>query len=160
MDNTTQFKLGPFSVEVTHHSWDCGSGCCSTSGNTAVVKEINKNPYYYGDTEYDGEYNAEEFAELALTEYLKERDLSIQMDRQDAIYVDRELVREERNNFLEAIAVAYKVLNEIEPEIFRKSKGGEEAYTRIVCLRNYLRKQSGDYSQTLYMYELPEDLGM
>lgn len=87
-ESSQEFKYGPFCITVIHHEWNCGDGCCSTSGNTATIGHASDTDWYYGDEEKDGHYDFEEFANIAFEEYINERELDIQVGRRDRLQIE------------------------------------------------------------------------
>lgn len=123
-ETTSNFEFGPVNVEVTHHEWSCGDGCCSSSGNTAEVNDGVWPVFRYGDSERDGHYGSEAFAHIAFTAYLEYRDYEVAVAARKRVHasVDREAqIRADR---FPAIAATYGWLQELmlHPNTFGKAK--------------------------------------
>jgi hypothetical protein len=150
---TERFQLGPFNIEVTHHEWDCGDGCCSTSGNTAIITEEGKNKWYYGCEGQDGHFTCKGFADKALTQYLKERDLSIQVDKKDALLVQYQELSERSSDYLSGLAMSWILFGDIlNEDILKKSKIAQEYKSKIIILCKELYSLSNPHQLTLYLY--------
>ena len=144
------FNFGPFHIEVTHHEWNCGDGCCSTSGKTAEIKEEGKATWYYGDGEFDSHLSYKEFADKAFLQYLIERDLQIQMGRQDLQY---QQLFKESNQYLDGLAMSWVLFKDlIDMEVFKKSKLAQEYKGRVETLISVLYGLSSPHQQILYIY--------
>ena len=115
---TKLMQLGSISWELTRHEWDCGDGCCSTSGWTAEFANFS-----HGEEDRNGHLTEAEFVTCAIDAYLVHRDgLTIsaaQVNRDGAM----QLLRDENNSIFQLLGWLYSHVSDMQDaDAFAKTK--------------------------------------
>lgn len=121
-----EFKYGLFDIYVTHHHWNCGDGCCSSSGKTVEIKYKDDPVWYYGSEDIDGHYDFKEFADIAFEEYIKERDQKIQVQRRDRLQIEIQKYIDLSSRYSQTLNTCLAFMEKmVELDIFKTSKLGK-----------------------------------
>lgn len=127
---TTTLHFGKLKLEVTRHEWDCGDGCCSSSGWTAEIGDFN-----YGDVDRDGHLDQDAFVEAAVDAYFADRDYKIEERMRQSLSNSDKTAREQSNSVFNLMAVLYCHLDNITAnDAFAKTKRAQLLKTQTPLL--------------------------
>lgn len=156
------FTFGGITVEVTHTEWDCGDGCCSSSGNAAMVED-GLTPIFYLDDGFTV-CTPEAYAQYAFGKYLVHRDYHMKYAGMAQACANDAAMRKQQNDYLSALMCAYLFCRSIteQPRSFGQSRHAKIREAQCVKLCEGLYAAIGDYWGIIgsYAAQLDEMLGI
>lgn len=141
------FTFGSVTVEVTYTEWDCGDGCCSSSGNAAMIEDGLTPAFHIGGDDLDGHYTPEAYAQYAFGKYLEHRDYHMKYASLAQVRANDAAAHKQQNDYLSALICAYLFCRSITelPRSFGQSRHAKIREAQCVKLCKGLYAAIGDH---------------
>lgn len=164
MTEAYTYTIGGITVEVAHTEWDCGDGCCSSSGNYARIEDRLTPVFDLGGENTDGHYTPEAYAQYAFGKYLEHRDYHMKYAGMAQARANDAAAHKQQNDYLSALMCAYLFCRSItkQPRSFGQSRHAKIREAQCVKLCEGLYAAIVDHWGIISSYaaQLDEMLGI